>query len=196
MCRELTTVFRMSLSTSLWPVSWSVKEPVWRHSLQLGAHLSLSVLLSTTLYYSSLPDLRGKYLCRQFVVALQILIYRRGHYRGSLPRHPPPGQKRGKLLEKKATPTKSEATPTKSEATTPTMSEATPTMSEATPPEVSVSGGADSNKTEESEVDSVTGPSCFLCEGPCDITFQPCGHTAMCAECAQPVKRCPICKVS
>ena len=30
MCRELTTVFRMSLSTSLWPVSWSVKEPVWR----------------------------------------------------------------------------------------------------------------------------------------------------------------------
>ena len=84
------------------------------------------------------------------------------------------------MLEKKATPTKSEATPTKSGATTPTMSEATPTKSEATPtrseatpPEVSVSGG-DSNKTEESEVDSVTGPSCFLCEGPCDITFQPC----------------------
>ena len=93
-----------------------------------------------------------------------------------------------------ATPTRSEATPTKSEAT-PTKSEATPNRSEATPPEVSVSGG-DSNKTKESEVDSVTGPSCFLCEGPCDITFQPCGHTAMCAECAQPVKRCPTCKVS
>ena len=56
--------------------------------------------------------------------------------------------------------------------------------------------GGDSNKTEESEVDSETGPSCFLCEGPCDITFQPCGHTAMCAECAEPVKRCPTCKVS
>ncbi|CAI8033700.1 E3 ubiquitin-protein ligase MIB2 [Geodia barretti] len=76
------------------------------------------------------------------------------------------------------------------EKTTPT------TESEATPPEVSVSGG-DSNKMEESEVDSVTGPSCFLCEGPCDISFQPCGHTAMCAECVQSVsvKRCPICKV-
>ena len=92
------------------------------------------------------------------------------------------------------------ATPTKSEATPPTVTkpgeeETTPTRSEATPPEVSVSGG-DSNKMEESEVDSVTGPSCFLCEGPCDITFQPCGHTAMCAVCAQPVKRCPTCKVS
>ena len=32
MCLELTTVFRMSLSTSLWPVSWSVKEPVWRQN--------------------------------------------------------------------------------------------------------------------------------------------------------------------
>ena len=99
-----------------------------------------------------------------------------------------------------ATPTNSEATPptvTKpgEKETTPTKSETTPTRSEATPPEVSVSGG-DSNKTEESEVDSVTGPSCFLCEGPCDITFQPCGHTAMCAVCAQPVKRCPTCKVS
>ena len=92
-----------------------------------------------------------------------------------------------KSLEKKATPAKSEATPTNSEAT--------PTRSEATPPEVSVSGG-DSNKMVESEVDSVIGPSCFLCEGPCDITFQPCGHTAMCAVCAQPVKRCPTCKVS
>ena len=99
-----------------------------------------------------------------------------------------------------ATPTKSEATPLTAtkpgeKETTPTKSEATPTRSEATPPEVSVSGG-DSNKTKESEVDSVTGPSCFLCEGPCDITFQPCGHTAMCAVCAQPVKRCPTCKVS
>ena len=75
------------------------------------------------------------------------------------------------------------------EKTTPT------TGSEARRPEVSVSGG-DSNKTEESEVDSVTGPSCFLCEGSCDISFQPCGHTAMCAECAQPVKRCPTCQVS
>ena len=76
------------------------------------------------------------------------------------------------------------------EKTTPT------TWSEATHPEVSVSGG-DSIKTEESEVESVTGPSCFLCEGPCDISFQPCGHTAMCAECVQSVsvKRCPICKV-
>ena len=35
-----------------------------------------------------------------------------------------------------------------------------------------------------------------LCEGPCDITFQPCGHTAMCAECAEPVRWCPTCKVS
>ena len=30
MYQELTTVFRWSLSTSLWPVSWSVKEQVWR----------------------------------------------------------------------------------------------------------------------------------------------------------------------
>ena len=100
-----------------------------------------------------------------------------------------------------ATP-KSEATPTKSEATPPEVvtpkSEATPTKSEATPPEVVPVSGGDSNKTEESEVDSEAGPSCFLCEGPCDITFQPCGHTAMCAECAEraePVKRCPACKV-
>ena len=122
----------------------------------------------------------------------------------------------------KATPTKTEATPTKTEATPtktgtiptktetaptktgaiPTKTETTPTKTEvtsigskATPPEVSVSGG-DSNKREESEVDSATGPSCFLCEGPCDIYFQPCGHTAMCAECAQPITKCPICKVS
>ena len=106
-----------------------------------------------------------------------------------------------KSLEKEAVPSKTKATLTKSETlpkseATPTKSEATPTKGEATPPEeVPVSGG-DSNKTEESEVDSETGPSCFLCEGPCDITFQPCGHTAMCAECAEPVKRCPTCKVS
>ena len=146
-----------------------------------------------------------------------MLYHRRGHFRGSLPRHPPrsiperkvaPAKTEATPTKSEATPTKSEATPTKSEATptkseatptksdaTSTKSEATPIKSEATPPEVSVSGG-DSNKTEESEVDSVTGPSCLLCEGPCDITFQPCGHTAMCAECAQPVKRCPICKVS
>ena len=37
---------------------------------------------------------------------------------------------------------------------------------------------------------------CFLCEGPCDILFQPCGHTAMCAVCAEPVIRCPTCRVS
>ena len=130
---------------------------------------------------------------------LSLLYHRRGHFRGSLPRHPPPVPR--PISEKKVTPAKTEATPTKSEATptkseaTPTKSEITPTRSEATPPEVSVSGG-DSNKTKESEVDSVTGPSCLLCEGPCDITFQPCGHTVMCAECAQPVKRCPTCKVS
>ena len=97
-----------------------------------------------------------------------------------------------KTTEAKVEATKAEAT--KSEAT-PTKSEATPTKSEATPPEVVPVSGGDSNKTEESEVDSETGPSCFLCEGLCDITFQPCGHTAMCAECAEPVKRCPTCKV-
>ena len=99
-----------------------------------------------------------------------------------------------KSLEKEAVPSKTKATLTKSE--TSPKSEATPTKSEATPPEVVPVSGGDSNKTEESEVDSETGPSCFLCEGPCDITFQPCGHTAMCAECAEPVKRCPTCKVS
>ncbi|CAI8033696.1 E3 ubiquitin-protein ligase mib1 [Geodia barretti] len=105
---------------------------------------------------------------------------RRGNYRGSLPRHPPPPLDSNSGVAE---------SPVKN--TTPT------TGSEATPPEVSVSGG-DSNKREESEVESVTGPSCFLCEGPCDISFQPCGHTAMCAECVQSVsvKRCPICKTS
>ena len=97
--------------------------------------------------------------------------------------------------EAKATPTATEATSTKTDSSR-TENEATPTEIEATPPEIVAVSGDDSNKTEESEVDSKTGPSCFLCEGPCDITFQPCGHTAMCAECAEPVKRCPICKVS
>ena len=97
--------------------------------------------------------------------------------------------------EAKATPTATEATSTKTDSSR-TENEATPTEVEATPPEMVAVSGGDSNKTEESEVDSKTGSSCFLCEGPCDITFQPCGHTAMCAECAEPVKRCPICKVS
>ena len=99
-----------------------------------------------------------------------------------------------KSLEKEAVPSKTKATLTKSE--TAPKSEATPTKSEATPSEVVPVSGGDSNKMEESEVDSETGPSCFLCEGPCDITFQPCGHTVMCAECAEPVKKCPTCKVS
>ena len=76
--------------------------------------------------------------------------------------------------------TPAQATPTE---TTPTNTEATPTKTEVTPPEVSSVSGGDSNKREESEVDSATGPSCFLCEGPCDISFHPCGHTAMCAVC-------------
>ncbi|CAI8020766.1 E3 ubiquitin-protein ligase MIB2, partial [Geodia barretti] len=114
---------------------------------------------------------------------------RRGNYRGSLPRHPPPVSTRH-IQTQAMSDSRSKVAKASVEKTTPT------TGSEATPPEVSVSGG-DSNKREESEVDSVTGPSCFLCEGPCDISFQPCGHTAMCAECVQSVsvKSCPICKV-
>ena len=50
MCRELTTVFRMSLSTSLWPVSWSVKEPVWRQRQWMGSSHLLSVHQNTTRY--------------------------------------------------------------------------------------------------------------------------------------------------
>ena len=94
-----------------------------------------------------------------------------------------------------AVPTNTEATPTKIEAT-PTKTDATPTKTGSTPPEVSVSGGDSTKREESEEVDSATGPSCFLCEGPCDISFQPCGHTAMCAECAGSVKRCPTCRVS
>jgi hypothetical protein len=138
----------------------------------------------------SLEGLTPLDCCPQEYVSLLKLYARperRGHYRGSLPRHPPitshfhtqEPDTTAKSLEKSVTCAEDKTTPT--------------TGSEATPPEVSVSGG-DSNKTEESEVESVTGPSCFLCEGPCDISFQPCGHTAMCATCAQPVKRCPTCR--
>ena len=42
-CQELTTVFRMSLCTSLWPVSWSVKEPVSTLCLTKDSLLSVSV---------------------------------------------------------------------------------------------------------------------------------------------------------
>lgn len=41
-----------------------------------------------------------------------------------------------------------------------------------------------------------TGSSCYLCEELCDICFKPCGHVAMCALCAERVKRCPTCHVS
>ena len=71
---------------------------------------------------------------------------------------------------------------------------ATPTKSVTTPPGISASGSG-TPKT-EGQGECVTDPCCYLCEGPCDITFQPCGHTVMCAVCAEPVKRCPICKVS
>ncbi|CAI7989108.1 E3 ubiquitin-protein ligase MIB2 [Geodia barretti] len=106
---------------------------------------------------------------------------RRGNYRGSLPKHPPPVPRLINTQTKAGT---------NSELVKMPIKKTTPTGSKATHPEVSVSGG----EMEESEVDSVTGPSCFLCEGPCDISFQPCGHTAMCATCAQPVKRCPTCR--
>jgi ankyrin repeat protein len=124
---------------------------------------------------------------------------RRGSYRGSLPRHPPPVPISPQ--KKEAT---SEASSIGSEVTTPPDRKATPTGD-------SVSSG-NSKKGEES-VDSqqpvptslnntqTTSPknegvtvSCYLCEGPCDVRFQPCGHTAMCAVCAEPVKRCPTCR--
>ena len=37
---------------------------------------------------------------------------------------------------------------------------------------------------------------CFMCDNEVDVKFSPCGHTAMCRECAQGAKRCPVCKVS
>ena len=87
-------------------------------------------------------------------IIVWLKLYRRGHYRGSLPRHPPPV------------------------------------------PRVRVSLCIIKSNVSDNGFLKAKKMSCFLCEGPCDITFQPCGHTAMCAECAEPVKRCTTCKVS
>jgi len=38
------------------------------------------------------------------------------------------------------------------------------------------------------------GELCFLCDNPTDVRFQPCGHSAMCSECAPRAKRCPTCR--
>ena len=37
--------------------------------------------------------------------------------------------------------------------------------------------------------------SCFLCESPVDVKFEPCGHATMCSTCAERAKKCPQCKV-
>ena len=37
--------------------------------------------------------------------------------------------------------------------------------------------------------------SCFLCESPVDVKFEPCGHASMCSTCAERAKKCPQCKV-
>ena len=38
---------------------------------------------------------------------------------------------------------------------------------------------------------------CFLCEDfTANVRFEPCGHTTMCSQCAERVKKCPICRVS
>ena len=62
-CRVLITVFRMSLSTSLWPVSYSVKVPVWRLCPHMGSLLCTSAPLSTNLYCTSLQDQKGQTNC-------------------------------------------------------------------------------------------------------------------------------------
>ena len=159
----------------------------------------MSVLLNTTLYWSSLPDLKGGvfscvlYESNNFATTGEVII--EGACPNILLLSPDSSILRlsSDLLWKyDSTYNLQTKAGTNSELVKMPIKKTTPTGSKATHPEVSVSGG----EMEESEVDSVTGPSCFLCEGPCDISFQPCGHTAMCATCAQPVKRCPTCRVS
>ena len=161
----------------------------------------MSVLLNTTLYWSSLPDLKGGvfscvlYESNNFATTGEVII--EGACPNILLLSPDSSILRlsSDLLWKyDSTYNLQTKAGTNSELVKMPIKKTTPTGSKATHPEVSVSGG----EMEESEVDSVTGPSCFLCEGPCDISFQPCGHTAMCAECVQSVsvKRCPTCRVS
>ena len=40
------------------------------------------------------------------------------------------------------------------------------------------------------------GTTCFLCDSPADVVFQPCGHSVMCSQCAARAKKCPTCRVS
>ena len=37
---------------------------------------------------------------------------------------------------------------------------------------------------------------CILCDAVVDICLKPCGHTALCRECASRAKKCPTCRVS